>query len=714
MKRLLAIQTLLILPQILVAQEMAEEMDEITVTAAPDVEPPVPADFSPQTIGHVPKEVIRRNAAGTLGETLGWEPGVSSGYFGPGSSRPVIRGFEGVRVRTLRDDLGTFDLSDISPDHGVALEPFLLESAEIHRGPASLLYGGAALGGAVNARSMVMPRERSDPSMSGGMETRYESQGNGLVSAGLLTVPTGPLVFRFTGSARDADDTSIPGSARSRAYEQAENPGVYDPGTGTILPIPNPSGTLPNSFHTSSTWSGAVSWIPEELPLRLGVSWSRFDSRYGVPYSYPGDATDLYGKQSIDMGQDRLDLEGTLTFDSGPLTRIEARFAHADYAHHEYFDGLGKDTGRDFTETTLLKTASESRIDAHYQAFDHRLTGIFSLSAASETIHSRRAILPPPDLQSVSGELHGDQLGMAALAKLEEGDWTFHLGARLDHGRAKDSSLSSIGYEPTESGATHSVSGSVAWSRDHLGPLDRFSLTGILSRVERQPTPVERYAFWHNAGIGRFLVGGDLDGFPLSTETSSGFELGVEAEKGPLTARLNAYHYRIDDFVFMQESPGLTGGFGRAVQYVGRDATFTGFEAGVDWKIDDHFTLLLMADAVRAENTTDHSPIPRMPPLRLGSRLEWRKDQFSAGIELRHATAQDRVQQEPRPELPSDAYTLVNADLSWTLPMSQGEMTAFLRATNLLDQEARASTSFRKDTAPLPGRGFSVGVRYEF
>ncbi len=691
-----------------------EELEEMTVVAEAVVAGPPLLGFSGQSTSTVSAETLSLNAASTLGETLAWEPGVSSGYFGPAASRPVLRGFEGVRVRMLRDDLGTFDLSDISPDHGVALEPFLLESVEIHRGAASLLYGNSAIGGAVNARSRVLAREMPERPVSGGWETRYDTNGDGLAGAGYLTLAEGPWVFRFTGSARDSGDIRIPGRARSGAYQILENPGVYNPATGTVVPVPNPDGVLPNSSHEGSTWSAGLSWLPENLPLFLGVSYSRFDNLYGVPYHYPGDATDLYGDHTLDLGQDRFDLEGRMEFEEGFISRMDARLAYAAYRHAELFEGLGKDRGRDFPDTTLEKDAIETRVDLHHGREDGRFAGVIGISGGTEDLTALRAVFPPPDLQQVRSTLRSDSAGLFLLEKYRAGEWTAQLGYRAEKLRIHDHSLEQFGIFQGQNDLSHSGSLSLGWERENAGPFDRLAATGTLSGVERLPSAVERYAFWNNAGIGRFLVGGDLDGTPLRAEESLGYELGVEAEKGPLRGRLNLYRYDFDNFIFLQEAPGLTGGFGRAAQYIERAASFTGFEAEAAWQIREELSLSLMSDYVRAENEDDGEPVPRMPPLRFGGRLEWKSGDFTAGLEVRHATAQDRVKPAPRPELPSGSYTLVNADASWTLPVSNHELTLFLRAVNLLDEEARVSTSFRKDVAPLPGRGLTLGIRHEF
>ena len=96
----------------------------------------------------------------TIGETLNREPGVSSTYFGPGASRPVIRGLGEDRVRVLQDGLSPVDASDVSPDHAVTIEPLTIKTIEVVRGPATLLYGPNTVGGAVNIIDNRIPSEK--------------------------------------------------------------------------------------------------------------------------------------------------------------------------------------------------------------------------------------------------------------------------------------------------------------------------------------------------------------------------------------------------------------------------------------------------------------------------------------------------------------------------------------------------------------------------
>ena len=103
----------------------------------------------------------------SLGETLAQEPGVSSSFFGPGASRPIIRGLSGDRVRVLEGGIGSGDASAVSSDHAVTTDPAQAERIEILRGPATLLYGSSAIGGAVNVLDERIPTTRASSSLRG-------------------------------------------------------------------------------------------------------------------------------------------------------------------------------------------------------------------------------------------------------------------------------------------------------------------------------------------------------------------------------------------------------------------------------------------------------------------------------------------------------------------------------------------------------------------
>ena len=63
-------------------------------------------------------------------------------------------------------------------------------------------------------------------------------------------------------------------------------------------------------------------------------------------------------------------------------------------------------------------------------------------------------------------------------------------------------------------------------------------------------------------------------------------------------------------------------------------------------------------------------------------------------------------------ELPTAEFTLLNAEVSWTLP--RPDLLVFVRGTNLGDEEARRHTSPLKDLVPLPGRSLTLGLRLNF
>jgi len=693
--------------------ETIYELSEFTVVAERYSEV---GDFSILSVDILDADDMQRMAQATLGETLAWEPGITASYFGPGSSRPVIRGLGDYRVRMLLDDIGTLDVSDNSPDHGMPLEPLLVRQVEVFRGPSALLFGNAAVGGAINSQTRYLPEMLPAATVEASGQTRFSSADSGRASAGYVTVGAGDFALRATASDRRSGDYSIAGRARTETYEQTFQPIVNDPDLGVTVPIENPSGTLPNTHHQAKTSSLGLLWAPEEQPLDIGLAYSRYDSAYGVPYQFGGDANDLFGDTSLDMRQERIDLSLEVETELVWLPRIRLRAGGADYAHEETFTGRLKDADKQFADTRMALEGGEARLD-FYHELPGGFEGIAGVHGFTRELRASRLSAPPIGASRVGNLFDTDNIGFFLVETYTVGDWTLQGGYRHEDQSILDRSAEMFGFTRGADATSQSAALGITWRKYQLASLDELAVSLNLSHIERLPSETERYAFWSNPAIQRFVIGADNTGVPLEVETARGIEIGIEAHRGDVSARLNAYQYEYNDFIFLQDIRGI----GNLAQYVAKDTRFRGAEAEITWQAwqqnEQSIRIKGMADLVRAENLEDDTHLPRIPPVRLGSRIEYANNRLLAGVEFRYAFSQDRVQRASAvvpPELETDAYSELNFDAEYSFEHGALQLTLFARATNLLDAERRSHTSFLKDVAPLPGRNFSIGLRASY
>jgi iron complex outermembrane receptor protein len=233
----------------------AQDIDRIVVTASPLRQT---AEELSQPVEVLNGERLDRTKSATLGETLDKIPGVQTSNFGAGVGRPIIRGLDGPRVGVLSGGLGSQDVSTISQDHATAVEPFLADQIEVLKGPATLLYGSGAIGGVVNVVDGRIAERALDETVSGRAELRYDSVNRGRTAMARVDASgaDGALVLHADAVYRDQDD--------------------YD----------TPDGKQLNSFVKTRTGALAASYIGADG--FLGVSFSRYDNRYGNP-GEPGD-----------------------------------------------------------------------------------------------------------------------------------------------------------------------------------------------------------------------------------------------------------------------------------------------------------------------------------------------------------------------------------------------------------------------------------------
>jgi len=207
-------------------EEFSVERDVIIVTASP-LERTVGETILNTSV--LSEEELQRRVENSIGETLRREPGVSSTFFGPGASRPVIRGLTGDRIRVLDAGIGSIDASATSPDHAAAVEPATAQKIEIVRGSSMLLYGSSATGGVVNVFSGRIPTQLPEDGVDGSLRIGGSTVDDGVETSGGFDVLLGEIggaavVFHGDGTFREAEDYNIPGfaeSARLRALEEA-------------------------------------------------------------------------------------------------------------------------------------------------------------------------------------------------------------------------------------------------------------------------------------------------------------------------------------------------------------------------------------------------------------------------------------------------------------------------------------------------------------
>ncbi|KEQ54266.1 TonB-dependent receptor [Sphingobium chlorophenolicum] len=634
---------------------------------------------------------LTRDLRPTIGETLARQPGVSATSFGPNASRPVLRGFQGERVRILTDGIGSFDVSNTSVDHAVAINPLTAARIEVLRGPAALLYGSSAIGGVVNVIDGRIPRRVPDePIHIDGIAT-YGSAANERTGSGEIEAPIGDkIVVHFDGSYSKSGDLDT-GSYILTPALRAQAAASGDP---AIQDLANLRGKLPNSAARTWEVAGGAALITDGG--NLGFSVAHTDNFYGVPVRYSLDPDGEAEQVRLHMKQDRADLRAEVPVNGGFLESIRLRAGFADYQHQEIEeDGA--------VGTTFYNQSIESRLEL-VQAKRGGWDGAIGAQFFARNFHvvGEEKFLPRNQTE---------QLGFFTLQSFDLGTTRIELGGRYEHtkvGADADETL----FNPAYHRSFDAFSGSVGISQE-IVPGWRAGLN--LSRTERAPSAEELFARGNHAGTQAFELGNPDFGL----EKSWGIEGTLRGQGNGYTLSLSAYHNwfngyiydsLVDDSVCMAVNGGEPLDF-PCYQNLQADARYLGFEAEGTLKVGQiggyAVNLDAVADYVRA-TIKGTGPAPRIPPLRLLGGVELQGDRLSLRGEVEHSFAQNRIADT---ETPTDGFTLVNASLSFKPIKGNDRTTITLSANNIFDVEARRAASFLKDYAPLAGRDIRVTAR---
>jgi iron complex outermembrane receptor protein len=617
---------------------------------------------------------LAKNIAGTVGEILESEPGIAKRSFGPGPSRPIIRGFDGDRVLIMQDGMRTADLSSQSGDHGVTIDPAGLDRIEVVKGPATLLYGSNAIGGVVNA---VTPHESFPRTKPEGVQGRVTADG---------------------GTANDQ------GGVNGNVQFGQGNWALWGGGGGVRTgDYQSPEGTVSNSATRLSNGDGGVGYYGDKAYASVGYHIE--DSRYGIPFAgdfeAPGEGIDI--DISTTRKATRADV-GVRNLDNGFAEAFRVAFNYVDYNHQEIeVIGDEEEIGTTFDNNTL-----SIRAEGEQHRTD-RLAGKFGIEALFRDYRTvgAEALAPFTDQNAIAAFVY-EELSLTPKARLQFGgrvenndyqpgerpepaeDEAGEGGEELEPPEVKDRSFTGF-------------SGSVGI---HLDVASNTAFVANLTRSYRSPALEELYNFGPHLGNFAFEIG-DPD---LEREAAVGVDVSLRNKSRWVDGEISFYYYGIDNFVFPAFTDEIEDGL-RVAPYLQGDSRFVGVDGKALFGIRRYLWLDLSAGYVDAQLTADDQPLPRIPPFHGRIGVDFTSRGFSVKPEVILAAKQDEIFVN---ETPTDGYTLLNVTGSYTLAQGHVAHVFSVQGYNLTNELYRNHTSFIKDLAPEMGRGVKASYSLRF
>lgn len=534
--------------------------DSVTVTAS-GREVSVMEAFQ-SVISKQSYELTLKNAAPALGDVLDNEPGVAKRSNGPGTGRPVIRGFDGDRVLVMQDGVRTGTLSSQSGDHGEPVDVNALERIEVVRGPATLLYGSNAIGGVVN---MVSGHHVLHQHPHEGLRGSFSGFGgtNNRTGGGTANFEYGKGHWLLHGGG---------GTNSSGDYRSA---------LGRVL----------NSATSMDQVNIGAGRFGERVSFSFGYGLQ--EGQYGIPVKpEAGEA----GHSAVRLDWKRQNYRFQTAFKQlrGFLDELQLTLNYSDWNHKE-IDLEENKTGTNFFNKQFIYRG------AFNQKKQGRLTGSFGVWGMHRDFKAIGAeALAPPAKQ--------DAFALFGLEEITFERIRFQFGSRLENNR-----LSAIGLRD------RSFTGASASAGVYVPTWRGGAVVANYMHSYRAPSIEELYNKGPHPGNAVFEIG---DG-NLKRERGEGVEVSLRHQARRFRAEANLFRYNMHDFIYFNPTGAIAGGLPVA-EYKQADSRFLGADMRADTGLTNWLWLNLGFDAVDAQLIETRQNLPRIPPVRGRAGFDWR------------------------------------------------------------------------------------------
>lgn len=628
--------------------ELSGLSEQVTVTASGTEQAVSSSIQSVDVIGSID---LAKKSPVSLGEALDGELGVSKRSFGPGTARPVIRGFDGDRVLVLQDGNRIGGLGFQSGDHAEPINVLTVERIEIVKGPASLLYGSNAIGGVVNA---ITGHDSAHKGLNGYVTAVGSTNSRQAGSSAGVEFGTERWLFWANGGGQRAGDYTTP------------------------------IGQVRNSFTREGNVSAGVGYYPQKGSVSFNYQFDK--RRYGIPIDPAEEDPEIV---NLNPRRHSFQFNGGFREVKSFVEAGNFSLQYNDYQHSE-IDSLTNEIGTAFTNKTFLYRGMFE------QRKSGRLSGRFGFWGQHRDFSALGdEALAPPTIHKA--------FALFTLQTLDFERASLQFGGRIETNRHNPTATDARGVLPSRSFT--GVSGAIGvriptWSGG--------ALVANYSHSYRAPSLEELYNLGPHPGNLAFEIG-DPD---LKPELGDGLDFGVRHSSKRLRFEVNGFYYRIRDFIFLAPTGEVDEDENLIVaEYRQGTSRYAGTEAQVDIGLHPNIWLNLGADYVNAGIISTGTPLPRIPPLRAKVGLEIRYRGLLLNPEV--VMAQDQTRLFPN-ETRTPGYAVFGVSGSYLIARQHAAHIISFNAFNLGNRLYRNHLSFIKEFAPEMGRGLRVTYTLRF
>jgi len=633
------------------------QMDEVIVSTAFN-------KLQSQNVMKVEHESIKslqQKGTATLIEGLATIPGVSQISTGTSIGKPVIRGLSANRVLVYSQGV-RMENQQFGDEHGLGLNDAGVESVEVIKGPASLLYGSDAIGGVL----YFNPEKFAEANTFKG-DFRQRLFSNSLGSSSSLGLKTSSENWKFLvrGTYDTHSDYKIPGG--DRVTNTRYNEKDFKTGIG----------------YSNSHFSSVLRYNFNKLDLGMPED--------GIAAQSDSKKT-LYPKQGV--FSHLLSLNNSFFFKNSSL---DANIGYISNDRSEFEDS-------DVASLHMKLKTLNYDLKYHMPKFGNVETIVGVQGMHQTNANSGEEYLIP--------DATTNDFGVFGTANYEWSSNTIQAGVRYDNRNVTSEDHGVLGEEGSFIGidkSFDSFNASLGYKRDFT---ENLTLRLNLASGFRAPTLAELTSNGVHEGTNRYEVGNSN----LGTEQNFQTDLNLEYKNSHFEFFINGFYNHVNNYIYTSPT-GEIREDNDVYNYIQNDAKLYGGEVGLhfhphplDWL---HFETSFETVTGEKQNG-DYLPLIPANNWNNTIRAEFDiKNWFSQGFatfNVSHTFDQNNVSGF---ETRSNDYTLVNLGLGGKVKLGKTAFDVNLNANNVFDKTYIAHLSrLKTDGIPNIGRNIVLGVNF--